>query len=249
MKIGGAEALEGLPILFIKELSCIVCTDLHLGFEGVMADRGVFMPKANLGNIKAMIKKAVDMTQASSIIVDGDIKNEFSKVHTEEFNEFRDLIIYLREDVGIKRIILIKGNHDNFIDRLSAPLGFEVHRQEAIIGDFLFFHGEALPRSNGGSTLIMGHVHPSLSLFGSVGSREKLRCFLYGKLRDKRRIIILPAMNYYASGVDVNADGIEELSPVFGEMLDVNEMEAFCVGEGEILPFGKVSDLRKATHF
>ncbi len=244
----GLEIVEGLPVLYIKSLSAIVCTDLHLGYEGVMADKGHFLPKANLNNIKKIITKAANATKASKIIVDGDIKNEFSKVHIEEFNEFRDFVNYIREDLGIKEIILIKGNHDNFIDQYKRPLGVKVFSQEALIGDFLFFHGEELPKSSEGKVLVMGHIHPAITLFNGLGVREKLKCFLYGRMKDNRKIVVVPAMNYFSEGVGVNMEDPSSMAPVFRKMLDVNSMEAYCIGEGETLDFGKIEDLKSKEY-
>ncbi len=246
MKIGNdIEILEGLPVLYIKSLSAIVCTDLHLGYEGVVADRGTFLPKANLRHIKETIKKAVSMRKPGRIIVDGDIKNEFSQVHVEEFNETHEFVNFLRKDLGLEAITLIKGNHDNFIDRLKEPFRLELYSQEALINEYLFFHGEELPSSRGGKMLIMGHVHPSIAIYNRLGVKEKLKCFLSGRLRDGREILILPAMNYFAEGFSVNAErGIGRLAPIFEEMLDIDSMEALCIGEGEILNFGKVGQLR-----
>ncbi len=241
----GIEIIDGLPVLYIKPLSAIVCTDLHLGYEGVVADRGTFLPKVNLKNIKEILKKAVEKTGAEQIIVDGDIKNEFSKVHVEEFNEFREFVNYLRKELKIKKIILIKGNHDNFIDQLKRPLDIVVYGQEALISDFLFFHGEELPKNKEGSTLIMGHIHPAITLYNNLGIKEKLRCFLYGKMKDKREIIVVPAMNYFAEGVGVNMENVKEMAPVFKKMLDIDRMKAFCIGEGETFDYGEVGKLRK----
>jgi len=239
------EILDGLPVLYIKPLSAIACSDLHLGYEGIMADKGVFLPKANFRNIKKILSEAVKRTGAKRIIVDGDIKNEFSTVHIEEFNEFNDFVSYLRQELELKRITLIKGNHDNFIDRLRDPLKVEVFGQEALISDFLFFHGEEAPHGRDGKMLIMGHLHPALGLYNSLGLKEKIKCFLYGKMRDKREIIVLPAMNYFAEGVGVNLENVGEMAPVFRKMLKIEEMKAYCIGEGETLDFGRIKELRK----
>ena len=113
------EILDGLPILFIKDLSAIICSDFHLGYEGISADSGIFLPKINLKSIKAILKKAKDLTNATSIIITGDIKNDFSKVHTEELNEYLELINYIKSELSISDIKIIKGNHDNFIDSIA----------------------------------------------------------------------------------------------------------------------------------
>ncbi len=239
------DLIDGLPMLYIKSLSAIVCSDLHLGYEGVMASRGTFMPKANLKKVKEMVKKAVAKSHAKNVIVVGDIKNEFSDVHVEEFNEFREFVGFLRKDLKIKKIVLVKGNHDNFIDRFKQAMKFDIHAQEALVGKYLFFHGEELPKNKAGNLLVMGHVHPSIAIYSKLGIREKMRCFLYGKMSDGRKIIILPAMNYFAEGVDVNQEDLRKMSPIFEDMLDINGMRALCIGEGEILDFGKVGELKK----
>ena len=174
------EILDGLPVVYIKSLSAIVCTDLHLGYEGVVADRGTFLPKANLHNIKGIVSKAVRLRHPKRIIVDGDIKNEFSQVHVEEFNEAHEFVNFLRDEMGLEKITLIKGNHDNFIDRLREPFRMELYTQEAMINDYLFFHGEELPIAKDGRMLMMGHVHPSIAIYNSLGVKEKLKCFLQG---------------------------------------------------------------------
>ncbi len=246
MKIGSdVELLEGLPILYIKSLSTIVCSDLHLGYEGVIADKGTFLPKTNLRHIKEIIARAVELKKPKRIIVDGDIKNEFSQVHVEEFNETHEFVNFLRNEMKLEIITLIKGNHDNFIDRLKEPFRIELYTQEALVGDYLFFHGERIPSEKGGKMLIMGHVHPSIAIYNKLGVKEKLKCFLRGKLKDGRDILIVPAMNYFADGFSVNMErGIGDLAPIFNKMLDIDSMEALCLGEGEILDFGRIGQLR-----
>jgi len=242
----GVDAVEGLPVLYVKRLSALVCSDLHLGYEGVMADRGIFLPKVNLKSIKSIIKNAVDVSQAENIIIDGDIKNEFSTVHNEELNEFAELVGFLTGELELKKIIMIKGNHDNFINRIVNSKKIEIHEQEAAMDDVLFFHGEELPRATESTRLmVMGHVHPAITLYDDINVKEKLRCFLHGKTRDGRRLIVLPAISYFAEGVSVNLESVSKVSPVFKSYADINKMDALCVGEGETLSFGSVGNLKK----
>ncbi|MGC8628693.1 MAG: metallophosphoesterase [Candidatus Micrarchaeia archaeon] len=243
MKINkDVEILEGLPLLYIKSLDALVCADLHLGYEGVMAERGIFLPKANLAKIEQITKNAKEATNAHSIIVAGDIKNEFSEVHVEEFNEFKEFVEFLRS-IGIDNVLLIKGNHDNFIDKYKNAFKIQIYRQEALFGKYLIFHGEENPHEKG-EFLIMGHVHPAIAVFDKIGEKEKLRCFLYGKTANGKSIVILPAMNYYVESVEVNIEDVSELSPVFNGLVNINKLKALCIGEGETLDFGEIEDLR-----
>jgi putative SbcD/Mre11-related phosphoesterase len=239
------EAVDGLPLLYIKPLNALVCSDLHLGYEGILADKGIFLPKVNLKSIKQNIRTSVNKTGAKSIILDGDVKNEFSTVHNEELNEFMELAGFLTTDLGIEKIIVIKGNHDNFINRITGKEFIEVHENEALIGNFLFFHGEKLPSMHA-QFMIMGHLHPAVTLYDDVGSKEKLRCFLSGTTADGTTLVVLPAISYFAEGVSVNLESVSQIAPIFKSRVDINSMEALCIGDGETLSFGSVGGLKNA---
>ncbi len=237
------ELIDGLPIAFIRSINALAVADLHLGYEGVMAKKGVLLPKVNLKKITEMLDAAITKTKATKIIVDGDIKNEFSTVDEEEFNELYDFINYAK---GKKvELILIKGNHDNFVERYKEPFKLAVYRQEAKMNGYLFFHGEELPRElDGVKMLIMGHEHPAIGVYNDAGTKEKLACFLYGKYK-RVPLLVLPAMNYYAAGTDINLQPKGELlSPIF-EHANVDSMDAIAIGYNSTIDFGKISKLRR----
>lgn len=236
------ELLEGMPVIFIKSLNSLVIADPHLGYEGVMAKKGLLIPKVNLKHICKILDSALQNTGAKSIIVDGDIKNEFSKVDEEEFNELYDFVNFAKEK-GVS-LVLIKGNHDNFVDKYAGPFKLQIHQQEAKMNNYLFFHGEDLPKDiKDAEMLIMGHEHPAIAIINKAGKKEKLRCFLYGEFKGKK-LLVLPAINYFASGTDVNSVPTEELlAPIFQE-IDIDEMHAIAEGYGETIDFGTVGELR-----
>ncbi len=239
--------VEGYPVLFIKSMNALVCSDLHLGYEGVMAEKGNFIPKVNLKNIKRILTHAVNETKADRLIIDGDIKNEFSKVHIEEFKELRELVDYLKSELELGRITLIKGNHDNFVDRVKNRIGIETFSCEMLENSRLFFHGDGMPREKLYKLIVMGHLHPAITLYNKVGVKEKLHCFLYGKTKKGQEAIVLPAMNYFAEGVGVNTQDVSDIVPFFRSFIDINNMRALCLGEREIMDFGVIGNLRAAA--
>jgi putative SbcD/Mre11-related phosphoesterase len=240
------ELLDGMPIAFIKSLDALVIADSHLGYEGVMAKQGMLIPKVNLKKLIASLSDAIKMTKASKIIVNGDIKNEFSKVDQEEFNELYDFVKFVKEK-GLE-LILIKGNHDNFVERYKEPFKLQVYRQEALLGKYLFFHGEELPREIAtAEMLIMGHEHPAIGVYNEAGRKIKLRCFLYGEYEGKP-LLVVPAINYFAGGTEINIepkDGL--LSPVL-KSSDLGKMHAIALGYGSTVDFGTIAKLREAAH-
>ncbi|MDE1810466.1 MAG: metallophosphoesterase [Candidatus Micrarchaeota archaeon] len=235
------ELVDGVPIAYIRSLAALVFSDLHLGYEGKMAKKGVFVPKVNLKHINDAIAHSLKGRDVKQLIIVGDIKNDFSTVDTEEFNELYELISFAKE--RSLSLVLIKGNHDNFVDRYKEPFNLEIHSQSARMGNYFFFHGEEMPNvgDNEVSTLIMGHEHPAIVITNAAGRREKLRCFLYGKYK-KRNLLVLPATNFFSTGNEVNVHSPSMLSPVF-HGAKVKGMSAIALGYGSTEDFGKVSDL------
>jgi putative SbcD/Mre11-related phosphoesterase len=239
------EIIQDLPLIYIKKLSAVACSDLHLGYESFMASEGAFIPKKNLKSIKEAFSKAASKRDFTKVIITGDIKNDFSKLNDDEFNEFRELVAYLRNNLHIKEIFLIKGNHDNFIDRVASFNGVKIIKNELLLEDYLFVHGDLPYTANIFSYLIMGHIHPSIAVYNDLGVKEKFHCFLRGFTYDHKYIIVLPSMNVFSPGIDVNIETSTNFSQIIAKKADINSMDAICIGDKEVLNFGKVGQLRK----
>lgn len=238
------KGFEGFEIfgdaLFIKRIDSLVIADTHFGYEGVMAENGVFLPKINYKHIVTELEDAIKKTKAKNLIINGDIKNEFDKVSVEEFTELNDFINFCKQK-NVKPI-LIKGNHDNFVDSLKS-LGIEIYKQEFLFDKFLFCHGENMPSEellNRAEYLITAHEHPAIGLFTELGVKEKLKCFLFGVWKGKK-VVVLPSINIFATGDEINTLPKHELlSPILREV----DLDAFdVIAEG--LYFGKIGQLKK----
>lgn len=236
--------IDGKPLIYIKSISALICSDLHLGYEDMMAARGIFMPHVNLNSILNELNNAIDLLKPKLLIIDGDIKNEFSNTETYEFNELYDFFNQLKtKDI---KIILIKGNHDNYVDKYKKSFNIELYNDEFIIDKYLFFHGESMPTDKYKETdiLIMGHEHPSIRITSESGKIERLKCFLSGTYKGKL-LLVLPAIGYFASGTPINAVRKNDLiSPIFNE-IDIDRMDAIVIGYDDTINFGKIKDLRE----
>jgi len=243
--------IEGCYLVFIKSLNALVMGDLHLGFEGVSAKEGVYLPKLNLINILKQIETSVKKIGNDNIqrmIILGDIKNEFDEIDQEEIDELFNFVYYVRNNIFKKEIemILIKGNHDNYVDGFAKSLNLKVYRQELIMENYLMFHGEEIPDEDlirKSEFLILAHEHPSIALYNEVGAKIKVKCFLYGKYKNKK-VLVLPAISYYAQGTEINLIPKEELLSPFLKIIDIDEMIPIVV-DYEILAFPKIKFLRK----
>ena len=232
------EMVEGLPVLYIRSIKAVVISDLHLGYEGGMVKGGVVIPKINLKSIIEVLEKAFAGRDVIRVLVVGDIKNDFSGVIAEELNELREIVDFVKKKGGT--LELVQGNHDNFISKYSAALGIKVHPKQLVISDYMFAHGDKELEKEDAAirTVIIGHEHPSIGIRSHVGTIERLRCFLFGKISYSGRkvnLIVLPAIGYFETGSDVNLHNKRRiLSPVL-KKADVDEMEAIAFGEGTTL--------------
>jgi len=177
----------------------------------------------------------------------GDIKNDFSGVIPEELNELREIAGFIRGKGAALELVM--GNHDNFIAKYSGALGIKVQSTQLSVSGYLFAHGdEELEEADADiSTVIIGHEHPSIGIRSKVGTLERLRCFLYGKVTysgKKVDLLVLPAVGYFETGSDINLHSKRRiLSPIL-KKIDVDRMEAIAVGHGATLNFGRIGDLR-----
>ncbi len=236
------ELIDGEPIAYIRSICALVLSDMHLGFESYNAGKGILVPKVNLRSIKKIVEKALEGRSVSKIIITGDIKNDFSTVEIEEIKEIEEFAAFA-ESKGLE-VVLVKGNHDNFIDKYKNRLGIKIHGRSFQEGGYLFFHGDTVPAIRKGlKMMVMGHEHPAISIISGSGRKESVRCFLEGRYKGVK-LLVMPAASYFAGLSSVTYG--EMLSPVFRKV-DVGNMRAIAFGYGRTIDFGKVSMLRLAA--
>jgi uncharacterized protein len=235
----------GKTIFFPKQ-GILAVGDLHLGFEYKLQQSGILVPEMQIEEIKKELEEIFTKIKEKNlelkkIIFIGDIKHSFS-YEWKEKNYFKDILNFLRKYVEDKNIILIKGNHDtidySFSDRLQDYF---------IEDDLAFTHGHKLfPETFGEKirTIIIGHLHPSIILSEKSGiKKEKFKCFLVGKFRNKE-IIILPSFLATVEGTTINS--LEyEYEDYFSIIPKKNLMnfDVYAVGENEVFDFGEIKKL------
>ncbi len=245
--LGKFEVIEPYPAVFAEEIDSIAIGDLHLGYESIMAENGVFLPKVQLEKEEAMIKGILEKRRAGRIILNGDIKHEFSETSYHEFKEVSDFLGHLKEN--FPEVVAIKGNHDNYLIRVTKRSGVEL-LDELELGDYLFLHGHVVPEDfdkSGAKFVIISHEHPSVALFDEIGVKEKVNCFLYGDMRDGRKILVLPPVSPFAHGYDINMIPRDEvLSPILRDYVDIDALEVVGITqETGSLEFPKLGMLRR----
>ena len=244
----GIKLVNSWPCLYIKDIDALVIADLHLGFEMIKTEQeGVAIPKVQVKQLLEMMQKILRMQKASTIIINGDVKHEFSEGSHHEYKEVSDFLEFFSRN--FKKVFLIKGNHDNFLIRATRRFENVELRDDFKIGEFYFAHGHKpldLKRISA-KNVIIAHEHPALALYDELRIKEKVKCLLHGKIAGKF-VIILPAVSIFAPGTDVNTVARKEFLTPLLQKYGVDDLEAVGIVEGEeCLEFPKISKLR--AHF
>ncbi len=217
--------VPGEPALYVSKYDAIIINDLHLGFEEALArgldysDKaakyfpGMIVPRIQLKKIKESLKRIYHLVKPRRIIINGDLKHAFDRLLRQERREIKDLLEFILNDLDVKDLIVIRGNHDNFLRMILRDYGLELQRElEIDIGSekILITHGHVDVDITGYDAVIIGHEHPSLRCFGTY----KLPSFLFIPTRSGDYIIVVPAIGPYQSGTTIMSLASEYLSPI-----------------------------------
>lgn len=230
MEIFNFKTVDSLPTLYHPELDLLVISDLHLGLEKSMTFKGSYVPKFQLEDLKKDLKEAKQETEASRILLNGDLKHEFKYTRFSEKEEIEDFLEFLK--IKFDEIIVVKGNHDTFLEEVIK--GDQVKYTETYLeGQVLFIHGHsALSKveADDYETIVIGHEHPALALEDEIGITEKVDCFLYGETRSGKNLVVMPAFSKISGGSKVNnMPQSELLSPILRNEVDVDNLKAVAV--------------------
>ena len=211
----------------------LVISDLHIGYEEYLQQKGMFLPKLQVEQIMKRLNQILEKSQPNKLIINGDLKHEFGRVLRQEWKEVSNLIEFILKKVP--ELILIKGNHDMILGPIAEKKGVKVVK-EHLVGDTILIHGHQLIETTA-KRIIIGHEHPAISL-KEKSKIEKYKCFLKGKWKNKE-LLVMPSFNPLWEGTDIIREQL--LSPF---LENISNFEVFVVGKEAVFDFGKVRELR-----
>ncbi|MFW6040524.1 MAG: metallophosphoesterase [Thermoplasmatota archaeon] len=235
------EIFEGLYITsdkgaWYEPKKIFILSDLHLGFEANLEEDGISIPRFQKKDILESLSTILDKYDPETVIINGDLKHEFGKNKKEEFFEVMDIIDFLKE---YRKLVIIRGNHDNFLKNITEKKGIPLHEEPIVIDDITVTHGHKAVDIEG--LLIIGHEHPSIKIRDDMGSFIRLPCYLY---HETKNILILPAFSPLAYGRDMlNSDKFIS-DAIKNENLE--NFQVYAVTDSGLMDFKKIRDIREA---
>lgn len=149
----------------------VVLGDLHIGWEVTLSQQGIHIP-SQTGKMLQRLKAIIEKEHPSRIIMLGDVKHSVTGAELEEWRDVPDFFEALLKLVPSVQVIL--GNHDGNLEPLT-PSKVEILPSTglALWNRFGLLHGHAWPSPEilGCETLILGHLHPAVTLRDALGYR------------------------------------------------------------------------------
>jgi len=232
--------------LYIKPLDVLAIADLHIGYEEYLVEQGIYLPPLQLPELKKMLKDMIEVSNASKLVIVGDVKHEFGDISKQEWKETIELLNYLKKELKIE-VHVVRGNHDNFLIGVLKRLEIPFHDPLLKDGEWVFVHGhKPLPVETFQENvkhIVMGHEHPAIILRDELGVKIKLKALLKGEYSGKS-LFVLPAISPYMPGTEVNV-AREFLSPVLNSV-NISEFAVYAIDlEAGVYNFGTVKMLRE----
>ena len=228
--------LSDLYCVYLRDISAVVVSDLHLGFEEEMNLHGLFLPKLQISHVEGVMDRILERYNPESVIVNGDFKHEFSRNLPQEWD---DIVHFVNRYADSTKLRFVRGNHDNYLITILKKKGIELV-DSIETENYYIYHGD---RDAGLRKLtILGHEHPSLVLRDRIGGIFKIPAFVYNK---DSKILITPAMSFFSSGTDVTQSLLSEehFTPVLKHS-DSRKFRVYGITEEfGIVDFGYVGDL------
>lgn len=218
----------------------LVISDLHIGFESVLAAKGIFVGKNTaINETIEELSSIIDAEKPDSVILLGDIKDGIKNITK---NEWSDVPKFFSEIMKKCEIILIPGNHDANIQQLIPENTTTISSSGMVEENILLTHGHTMPSENFSHVekIVMGHIHPVF--FDQESLLNGQRVWVYMKVekqdifpnRDgELEITIVPAFNKYITPTYKTSDA-RAISPIIDKIKKINTARIVTL-DGDII--------------
>lgn len=176
---------------FCDDLDTLVVADVHFGKAAAFRARGVPVPQGTTGDNLARLDTLIAHRQPRQLVFLGDL---FHARESHAPETIAQMSAWRRRHAALE-MVLVEGNHDLSAGAPPAALGIRVASEPWPCGDFALCHH---PQRITGATVVAGHLHPCVRLYGAAFDSVRLPCFW---IRDG--LVILPAFGEFTGGAPI----------------------------------------------
>lgn len=234
------------PAILLKEGTnqALVISDIHIGWERLLSQKGVHLPSQTL-KFKTMIHKLIKETKPTHLMILGDIKDAITKISMEEWKDIPEFFEDIQKKVNEIQVVI--GNHDGNIEPLLPEKIKIIPPTGTVFGDVGLLHGHAWPAPEllQCRSIIIGHIHPTVAIHDPMGFRVTKQVFVKACCNTERlarsilktsnnvfkkqdnielsvsQLLILPTFNQFLGGRPINEEKKERnknktfIGPIF----------------------------------
>ncbi|HLD39395.1 MAG TPA: metallophosphoesterase, partial [archaeon] len=113
----------------------LVVADIHIGITKDLWKSGISLP-SQVRRLADRLNKLKKLTKSEGLVIVGDLKHRITGVSQQERREVPEFLELLK----FKKIIVVKGNHDGFVEKLVDDKRVSVMKSFSI-GKYIFTHG------------------------------------------------------------------------------------------------------------
>lgn len=232
------EPVPDTPALVVEGAKTWVCVaDLHIGIEVQLRRAGFNVPSQTSKMLASLEQLSA---KGENLVVLGDVKHRIPAVSHMENREIPPFVERLQ--ASFRKVVVVAGNHDGGLSS-ALPEGVRaVSGSGTLIEGVGMVHGHVWPSEEAmsGTTLVMGHIHPSVLLKDSIGTKTNEKCWVRagmkkGAVRERyhhcpREVVVVPAFNPLLVGTPVNGGRGGPMGPLFRNgLVDQRSMTAYLL--------------------
>lgn len=221
-------------VAYLRNPDVLVVADLHVGRD---EESSVQFPLGERSDLVERLDCVLGHFSPETVVFAGDVLHSFQQASDEVRQTITKLTVYC--DAHGADPVLLEGNHDVHLRDVWDGDVANCYRA----GDFLVCHGHELPDSadlRDEDRYVIGHEHPTIRVEG-----VRHPCYLHGPGWNSEELLMLPAFNRLAPGVEVNDMVTSDFDSPFVTDADALQPIVYDEHSQEILSFPPLGEFRE----
>lgn len=215
--------------VWLPEIRTALIADVHLGYGWAQRRRGQLGPVSD-GGAREKLALLVSELEPVRIVFLGDIVHAPRPAILER--ELVESTLRLLNERA--EIVFVRGNHDRGFAADYPQFAVRMcERWQS--GGIVAIHGDRPTPEESSRHVLLGHLHPALSVHDDAGASQRIPVFLAGS-----KASVLPAFSPFAAGYRVNAGLPREIKDLLGSSIDV-----IAATGNRVVRLGPLAGLRK----